>query len=674
MEARATTSTHTFSLHGWAIEPKRLSIRNPDGGEVRVRPRSMSVLVTLAAARGQVVGKRELMDSVWPRSEVTDGVLSQAMLELRTAFADDPKNPQFIETIRSVGFRLIPPVRLRGLEPVVVRHPAVKAKPVEENHLNAWKRWILPAAVVLVISAGIGYYVTRSSPMSGADLPFIMIAPFEDLSADGDQGYFARGIAEEIALQLASSDRLRLFSTQALGPYLAEGEKPIEVASRFGVDLILTGSVHRQGDRIRVVAELSDTKNGEQEWLSSYERPLDNVFMIQDEIADSVATVLFGRDVIPTRMARTTSLTAYDYYLRGREVIAVHSYDTNEQAIRLFREAMALDPDFAAAQASLAEALAYRGYVYQRGIEVLEQAIAEADQALARNENLAQAHYAKSAALSGLGRFDDSAEAAKRALRASPNHSEAAFGLGYLADVSGDLRTAVAYYRRALELDPAQPRTVGLARIEFLAGRTEEALELGRRGDRLAPGIPTLYLAHLFTLMERHVQRANLCEQVLQAPIQRARNLCGFGALVAGDLETAESLLQEDWRQDPRARFGPFTFAPSATHLAWIKAKSNRKEEALALLAESERLTKNQLDRNNNHWALPYNLAAIAAVRNDTEASLYWLETAYDRGLRDYRLLELDPVFRSLDSEPRFAALLRMIKRDFAGLRRELDW
>lgn len=173
-------------------------------------------------------------------------------------------------------------------------------------------------------------------------------------------------------------------------------------------------------------------------------------------------------------------------------------------------------------------------------------------------------------------------------------------------------------------------------------------------------------------LMGRHDESRTLCASVLQTPIPRARNLCGFGALVAGDLGAAERLLDEDWREDPRARFGPFTFAASATHLAWIRDQAGRHEDALALLADSERTTRTLLDAGNEHWALAYNLAAIAVIRDDRDAALDWLDEAYVRGFRNYRLLELDPVLRSLAAEPRFDALARSMRRDFDALAREL--
>lgn len=386
------------------------------------------------------VRRNDLLSAVWPRSEVTDGVLSQAMLELRTAFDDDPKHPRFIETIRGVGFRLIPPVRWQGLEAVVVTHPAAVPDASEANREVRRGRRALGAGIALavvivaLVAATVTYYSGgRELAVTQSDMPYIMVAPFEGASADGGDGYFAHGIAEQIALQLGASDQLRLFSGQALRLLLAGGEQPLSVAERFGVDLILTGSASRHDSYVRLVVELADAKSGEQRWIATYERPLDDLLSVQSEVARAVVGVLTGRNVLPARTARTartTSLTAYDYYLRGREFLGLHRFDTNEQSISLFREALALDPEFHAARASLAEALANRGYVYQRGENALIEALAEADRALAHDATLAQAHYVRLTALTGLGRLHEADEAAMRAIAASPNYSDAEFAWG----------------------------------------------------------------------------------------------------------------------------------------------------------------------------------------------------------------------------------------------------
>lgn len=678
MEVRFRTSQQPFALAEWEVDPARLSIRDADGNETRIRPRSMAVLTVLVAARGEVVRKSDLMNAVWPRSEVTEGVLSQAMLELRTVFADDPKNPRVIETIRRVGFRLIPPVRSDGRDAVVVRHPA--AGPEERSDDSIGHRGPFgnramiasAAATALLLAIGAGYYFGRPDPPEEpVARPFIMVTPFEDLSTDRGYGYFARGIGEEIALRLASSDELRLFSGHTLQPFLDAGEKPIEIAERYGVDLILTGSVRRDDDEIRLLAELSDARTGQQRRLWTYERPLEELFDVEDDIARTLIGFLTGNGAVPGPLSRTSDLGAYDYYLRGREFLAMHRDDANEQAISLFREALALDPAFATARASLAEALAYRGYVHQRGGEApLLEAIDEAERTVERNASLGQAYYAKATALTGLGRFAEARAAAEQALLASPHSSDAAFAAGYIAELEGDLIGAASYYTRALEIDPGQPRTVALARLIYLAGDADEAVTLGRRADRLAPGIPTVYLAHLMTEMGRHEQATALCARLLAVSLPRSRNLCAFGALVAGDSSTAERLYAEDWRQDPRARFGPFTFAPSATHLAWIRRQSGNEDEVTSLLAESERVTTDLLERGNEHWSILYNLAAIAALRGRTDAVFDRLDQAYAKGLRDYRLLEIDPIWRPLLEEPRFEALHASMKRDFDSLAR----
>lgn len=652
-----------FVIGSCHVDPSRLVIKRPKLDEKRISPRAMAVLVALAEANGEVVQKHDLMDAVWPRAEVTEGVLSQTVLELRNALGDDARAPQFIETIRSVGFRLMP----------AVTQPA--GGPQAAGYRWAWRSrpriWtgIGAACIATAIVWIYAQMPAEQDPPTARGPPRIIVMPFEDLSPEGGYDYFAAGIADEIALQLAASPRLRVVSDKAIRPLAARGVEPADIATRLVVDLMLTGSVQRRGHEVKLVARLTDAHTAEELWITRWNRPLGDVFSMQDEVAGSIAAVVLRGEALPDRVQPTDNLTAYDLYLQGRDHQKRIERAASTQAGLLFERALELDPSFAHARAELAETWALKGFIFQEGDQALFRALREAEAAIAMDSTLADAFYAKALALMGFARFAEARAVVHEAVRLAPNNADALFLSASLADARGDLAEAVRDHQLALKLNPTLARTVALGRLHYLLGDAELGAKVARRGHLLAPGHPTLYLAHLMTLMERHDDAESLCDLALSMHLPRARNLCGFSALVAGRENAAASLLREDWENDPRAQWGPFTFAASATHLALLEESS----VATALLDASETVTQAAIEDGNDHWALRYNMAAIAAQRDDSELAREWFSKAYREGFRDYRLLHVDPALEPVRANPWFVEFNASLQRELIAVGAELD-
>ncbi|HKJ17355.1 MAG TPA: winged helix-turn-helix domain-containing protein [Xanthomonadales bacterium] len=648
---------HKFTVGDWCVDPERLKIRRRNQPEIQLTPRAMDVLLMLADAEGHVVHKNDLLDQVWPRAEVTQGVLSQAILELRNAVNDQSNSPYFIETVRGRGFRLIPPVRKTG--------------DGANDHSSSTKvdaggrrvaHWLFGALLIGVMGMGAAFlYFKLTSAPSLPSEPTLLVVPFEDLSEQSDHDYLARGMAEEIAVQLSAAPELRLISNRTFSPYLAQADDPIALAQEFGVDLILTGSVQPQNDRIRLVAELADARSAEQIWVSSFSRSRADVFAIQDEVAKSIADLLLERDFIPRRNSPIGSLRAYDYYLQGRQYLSKVDPESTARAERLFRQSLELDAKFAPALASLATAHAMQGFLYQQGREKLELALDEADQAVSIDSESAEAHYASALALLGLARFKESRSKVEQAASLSPSHVDAVFLAGALSDMRGEWVAAVEYYQRALELNPRLPRTVALARIIFLLGDKPRAIAIARRGVDLQPDVTILYFAHLNTLMEQHDDALAYCQQAVRNRVPRARNLCGFSAFVAGESELASQWLSEDWVQSPRPQWGPFTFAASATHLAALKIDEGDVAGASELLRQSREVTLNAIESGNDHWALRYNMALLSSLAGEPEDSIQWLADSFENGFRDHRLLAIDPALSGVRQRPEFKEFQRKV-------------
>ncbi len=649
MEQSEVDVSAAFRCAAWRVEPERLRVVADGGHSTRLSPRAMAVLQTLAQQAPHVVRRQELMEAVWPRQSIGDGALSQAVLELRQAFGDDAREPRMIETVRAVGVRLMVPVTAADAAPAASTKPeyaptSPNARPPETSSAAALDpatqsrpRLPLGLAVALLAAAVIMVVTLRPEPAEspGPDpsdslvdarhtVPVLMIVPFEDVAlspggATNSPPYFARGIADAIAVQLARSPQLRLIAERALGTFFGEGLLPRDVAAEVGADLILTGSVQRTADALRLTAQLVDAKTAEQRWAGSYRRELTDIFAVQDEVAAAVARALLIS--LPAASDQSpTSLSAYDRYLAGRALLARLSVVANDEAVELFRQAIAIDPTFAAAQAALAQALATRGYLFSAGDDALDEALVVAATALQLRDDLADAHYARALALAGKSRFAESLVAVGRVISLSPNHVDAQFLAGFLADSRGAVSDAMGFYRNALTLDPTLPRTSALARLMLLTGtEASAALAVSERGHQLAPGPPTLYAAHVATLAGDHQRSETLCTRALTMGVPRAANLCGCNALLAGDAARARLLLEDDVAREATPRWwGPFTYLSSATALAAALANdrsppsTDASTAISALLDEGEGHSREQLARGNDHWAVHYNLAAVA--------------------------------------------------------------
>ena len=328
----------------WWADPTTNELRR--GGEaVRIEPKAMEVLMALAAHAGEVVSRERLLAEVWPGVVVGDEALTQGIIKLRRALGDSPKAPSYIETISKRGYRLIAAV---GGEPA----PLPRAR-------QRWA-WAAAGALAIVLAAG-WYFAAPDKPPASAALPqplTVTFMPFEALGPGKEHDYLARGIGSDLMTDLS-----RLRGLQLIGP---------SVSKAAAAAYVVTGSVQRDGARVRVNVRLMNARTGEQIWTERYERPFGDLFALQSEITRSVAEHLPGRigEAERQRLAKryTHDPQAYDYFLRGQALFLVRRTQDNQEARALFAKALELDPRFARAYAVLAMTYAM-DYRYQASPE-----------------------------------------------------------------------------------------------------------------------------------------------------------------------------------------------------------------------------------------------------------------------------------------------------------------
>ena len=332
-----------------------------NGQEVRLGGKAVALLRALMERPRTLVTKDELFDIVWPGLAVSESVLTTAAKEVRQALGDDARNPQLIQTVYGRGYRFLPDVETS--DEVSVQPPEVRPSKILPR--DRWI-WAAVAAVVLVVVAA-AFLLMRSGANETAaaattsHAKSIAVLPFEDLSPERDQGWFAEGLTEEILNSLARTPDLHVAartSTMSIQP----GDIR-EIGRRLNVAHVLEGSVRRDGDRLRVTAQLIRSSDGFHLWSQNYDRPMRDAVSIQEDIALAIAhalkTVMSPESLQAMVQQGTRSVEAYEEYLKAlaydRRALETGDDNFGRMSAEAFERARTIDPGFAAAQWAAAQ-------------------------------------------------------------------------------------------------------------------------------------------------------------------------------------------------------------------------------------------------------------------------------------------------------------------------------
>ena len=489
----------------WSVEPALDALRR--GGEtVRLEPKAMELLVVLASRPGQVVSREELLSAVWPGVVVGDEALSQVVTKLRKALGDDARVPTYIETISKRGYRLI--ARVEPLE----GGPAMET-PVPARGRSRLPRRVATVGVLLALLIA-GTYLLQTARQqtalpaggesrAGADvdrlptLPTVTVTPFDSLADDAAQVYLARGITADLTTDLS-----RLAGLRVIGASRAAGQAPDASTGREqpAARYLVSGSVQRAGDQLKVNVRLTDSVTGQQLWSERYERALGDLFVVQDEIVTRLVSTLPVKmsEAERRRLARryTRNLEAYDYFLRGQAALLTRARDDNERAGEMYRKALALDPAFARA---------YAGLALTHAADYRNQWTDNAPQALAR-----------------------ALELAETAFRIDPEILEVQWVLAYVHAQNRRHEQAIGHLNQAIALDPSFADAYALlGSIHTFIGQPAKAIPLVRTAIQLNPEAGYLYfliLGRAYLFRRRYRASADQLERGAVAQCRQSRN------------------------------------------------------------------------------------------------------------------------------------------------------
>jgi TolB-like protein/Tfp pilus assembly protein PilF len=321
--------------------------------------------------------------------------------------------------------------------------------------------------------------------------PSVAVLPFTDISQEKDQAYFCEGMAEEVIGALARIEGVRVVSRTSSFLFQGTALDIREIGRRLQVSTLLEGSVRKAGDRLRVTAQLIDVATDHHVWSERYDRQIADVFAVQDEIVESIAralkVALEPRRPGAPRKVPTTSLGAYDYYLRGRKYYFEYRRQGVEFALEMFQQAIDLDPSYARARAGISDCCAFL-YMYGGRDEAQRHRAEESSRrALELDPSLAESHASHGLALSLLGRDEEASAAFETAMRLDPDLFEARYFYARHCFAQGHLEKAIGLYEQAcaVQRDDYQSPLL-MAQIYDDLGRPKVAQATRRRGLALA--------------------------------------------------------------------------------------------------------------------------------------------------------------------------------------------
>jgi TolB-like protein len=438
-----------------------------DGAPVAVEPQVFDLLLYLVENRARVVSKDDVLNAVWHGRIVSESTLTTRINAARKALGDSGDVQRLIRTVPRKGFRFVGEVQ---------DDPA--ANPRESA------------------GPGPGPGPTLALP----DRPSIAVLPFQSLSGDPDQDYFADGIVEDLITALSRFKSLFVIARNSSFTYKGKAVDIKQVGRELGVRYILEGSVRKLGDRLRVTAQLIETATGSHLWAEKYDRDWSDLFAIQDEMTESVVASIEPQLMIAeerlSRSRQTTDLDAWALLARSFGRGAVWTRENLEEALKLVGRALQRDPSFARALAEAARLhgiRAYSGWSSDKAAEYAK-ALQFAHAAVRHDPAEPWGYFARGWVLCFLHQYQDAVLDLSKAVELNASFAVAHARLGAALAYIGQPREGIGHTQRALRMSPRDPLLFNFllmhALVLFVAGRYGEAADAARQSVQAAPGFP----------------------------------------------------------------------------------------------------------------------------------------------------------------------------------------
>lgn len=489
------------------------------GELVEIEPKVFDLLVYLLQHHDRVVSKDELLDKLWPDQVVSETALTQAVMAARKAVGDDGARQHTIKTQHGRGYRfvaaLVAPVQSSRFQVPGSEEGARsqeeenhKAKVEETEQATEIERKARPRQVRLIVLvsvlgsavlvAGIlavrFFSVLSPSPelrvpstqpaLPLPDKPSIIVLPFVNLSGDPAQEYFSDGVTEEITAALSRLSSLFVIARTSAFIYKGKATKVQDISKEMGVRYVLEGSARKGDGQIRIIAQLIDATTGEHLWSEKYDRPLTDIFAVQDEIVQKIVQAM-KLNISVTEQGwqvrkGTDNVEAYEYFLRALDNCCRYTKEANAKARQFVEKAVEIDPAYAEAYAVLGVTYFFEAAnQWSQDPLTLQRALELEQKALALDETVSRAHWTLGYIYPRLKQHDKAITSAERAIALDPNFADGYVGLAAIYTSVGRAAEAVTFIEKAMRLNPrylVAYYTYELGRAYYSLRRYQEAI------------------------------------------------------------------------------------------------------------------------------------------------------------------------------------------------------
>lgn len=628
------------------------------GIRIKLQEQPFQILAILLEHRGEMVTRDELQRRLWPSDTFVDfdHSLNTAVMRLREALNDSSENPRFIETVPRRGYRFVAPVeekfapptesnlqQTEGLSTPPATHssdpPGLSALSPELPNSAVKTRSRVPRPLLLALtsllagivlaSVSVARYLRGPSVVTAPpnQMTSLVVLPFENLSADQDQAYFADGMTDELIAHLAKIRSLRVISRTSSMEYKGTHKTLSQIARDLNVDSVVEGTVLRSGDRVRITAELVQVATDRHLWAETYESQLGDILTLQSHVASAIVNEirvkLTPEDQVRLAITHPVSTQSYESYLKGRYYWNKRSQEGLTKAIDYFQLAIEKDPNYALAYAGLADCYSIIGSAIVGTVPASEVA-----------------PKARAAALKSLELDNTLAEAQTSLATVRFNYD-------------WDWSAAASGFRRAVELNPSYATAYQRNSLYLMSmGRTSESIAEINRARELDP----LSISMNFSLG----WRLYMAHEYDQA-IEQLRNTIDMDPsfvlphLVLGQAYEQKKAFDQAITELRRAADISQNSPPVLAALARTYAVSGRTTEARNLLDQLMQQGKKQ-------YVSPFYVAVVYAGLGENDKAMDWLDKAFGDHSNAIVFMKVDPQLDTLRSNPQFHELQRKLR------------
>lgn len=605
------------------------------GRRIKLQEKPFQVLALLLDQPGELVTREEFRHRLWPVDTFVDFEhgINTAIKKLREALEDNAEEPRYIETLPRRGYRFIASVEetlLAGAVPAPQTWKRLRVlRTSPQTYFRHWYVLLLGAVLVAVAALLFGLNLVgvrdrlwqRSTPGQGTAIPIesLAVLPFDNLSGDSSNDYFADGFTDELITDLAEQTRIRVVSRSSVVRYKGSRKPLAEIARELNVDAIVEGSVSLSDQQVRITAQFIQAPSDRHLWAHSYERDRKDLFSVQSEVATTIASLIrakaTGRDATIVRSApshQRFTVATYELSLECRKLRMAATEEGVNRAIHCYEHVLSLDPNCATAYAELA-------YSYLAlGLDSVPKSRAAAIRALELDPALPEAHLALADFKADYEKDLKGAESEfDQALALNPSYAMAHLNRANVLAATRRMADAIAEAKTARELDPFSARGAMFSgMILFMAGQYDQTIEEEKAALQLDLHLDRTHYWLGYAYEQKGMYKDAIAEYEKVLPDDEHGILLmalGRSVVLTGDFQKA----------------------------AEIKRKIEQS--------------------SGKDFVWPYDVALFYAVLGDKDRAFEWLER--DQNQRDGWLLFLnvDPRLSALRSDPRFRDLSRRV-------------